>query len=299
LLHVIYRSYGGENAKGRPTFYSKIVALVSLVRAVAELDVAGDIVFLNDGPIPAERLAVMKRSGEVLARSQMGMKGSMRAALALPAERGWADDDLVWLAEDDYLYVPSAIAGLAEAAVVFPDASYFGLYASIGHRPPEGGTQPDYAPVPSAWRDGEPVLVRGHPWRRALSTTSTFGARVGPLEEDRRMMRAAMWVGGAWDHTTCLIYQGFQPYPLASVARFGRETTGLKDWARHAAISVARVGLNGYQVARARVGASDRLLIASDPALATHMESGRLSLGTDWSAVAEETARWGTEGGLI
>ncbi len=27
MLHVVYRSYGGENAKGRPPFYSKLLAL--------------------------------------------------------------------------------------------------------------------------------------------------------------------------------------------------------------------------------------------------------------------------------
>ena len=58
MLHVVYRSYGGENAKGRPPYYSKLLALTSMVRA-AEL--AGEhvhLVFLNDGTIPADRLAV-------------------------------------------------------------------------------------------------------------------------------------------------------------------------------------------------------------------------------------------------
>lgn len=299
MLHVVYRSYGGENAKPRPIFYSKVLALVSLVRAVAEVGKEAEVIFLNNGPIGPEPLRVMERSGEVVVLSGLTLKGSMRTALGLPTKRGWSKDDLVWFAEDDYLYLPSAIAGLAEAATTFPEASYFGLYASIGHRPPEGGLPPDYAPVPRAWRDSEPVLVRGHPWRRALSTTSTFGARVGPLEEDRQMMHAAMWSGGGWDYATCLMYQGFQPYPLASMAQFLRETVGLKDSARRAAICVARIGLNGYQAVRARAGPSRRLLVAPDPPLATHLESGHISLGTDWSAVAEDTARWGTERGLI
>jgi hypothetical protein len=299
MLHVVYRSYGPENGKPRPIFYSKVIALVSLVRAVAEVGNAAEMIFLNNGPIPAEPLHVMERSGEVVALSGLSLKESMRTALALPIKRGWSRDDLVWFAEDDYLYLPSAIASLAEAAITFPEASYFGLYASIGHRPPEGGTQPDYVPMPRAWRDSQPVLVSGHPWRRALSTTSTFGARIGALEEDRQLMRAAMWSGGAWDYTTCLIYQGFQPYPLASMAPLLRQSAGVRDWARRAAICVARAGLDVYQVVRARAGSPRRLLVAPDPALATHLATGHMSLGTDWSRVAEDTALWGEETGLI
>jgi hypothetical protein len=305
MLHVIYRSYGGENAKGRPAFYDKTIALVSLLRAVSELEGAGEIVFVNDGPIPDERLRLMERSGEVVARSQLGMRGSLRAALALPAERGWAEDDLVWIAEDDYLYRPNAFTGLSAAATAFPDAAYFALYAVIGNRLPNGAAPDDkHVPdgctsIPAGWQGSEPLLVDGHPWRRALSTTSTFGARVGPLEEDRLMMFAAMWSGGAWDYTTCLLYQGLRPYTLASVMQFQREMNGLKDGARRAAISAIRIGLHGYQAARALAGRSGRLFVAPDPALATHLESAYLAVGTDWSALAEHTARWGTERSLI
>ena len=298
MIHVIYRSYGGENKKGRPAFYSKLVALVSIVHALAEFEGKGEIIFLNDGPIPRDRLHVMERSGEILARSQLGMRGSMRTALALPAQRGWPDRDLVWFAEDDYLYRADSISALDSAAKEFPDAAYFALYATIGNRLPNGFPSDD-ARVPDGWRDSEPRLVQGHPWRRALSTTSTFGARVEPLLEDRPMMHAAMWSGGAWDHTTCLIYQGYAPYPLPFVTQALRQAEGVKEWTRRAAVSAARLGLNGYQIARRRAGLGGKQLIAPDPALATHMETAYLALGTDWSAIAERTTRWGEEQGLI
>jgi hypothetical protein len=35
-LHVVDRSHGGENAKDRPRFYSKLLTLASLVRAAEE-----------------------------------------------------------------------------------------------------------------------------------------------------------------------------------------------------------------------------------------------------------------------
>jgi hypothetical protein len=305
MLHIVYRSYGGENAKGRPAFYSKALAMASVLRAAEELAGAAEIVFLNDGPIPDDLLRIMERSGEVDARAQMGMKGSLRAALKLPAERGWSKDDLVWFSEDDYLYQPHAFTGLRAAASAFPDAAYFALYALIGTRLPNGASSDDkHVPVgcpkvPVGWHDTEPTPVLGHPWRRALSTTSTFGARVGALDEERLLMYATMWSGAPWDYTMCLLYQGFQPYSLAETPRWLREQTRAKGVARTAAMGAVRLALSAYQAARGVTGHSGRLFVSPDPALATHLESKYMALGTDWDAVAEDTARWGRERGLL
>jgi hypothetical protein len=304
MLHIVYRSYGGENAKGRPIYYSKSLALASVIRAAEQLGPAAQITFLNDGPIPAPLLRIMESHGEVEARAKLGVRGSLRAALALPVERGWAKQDLVWFSEDDYLYQPHAFTGLVGAASAFPEAAYFGLYASIGTRLPNGSRSdakhvpPGCTPLPRTWQDSEPRSVLGHPWRRALSTTSTFGARVGPLEQERRMMYAAMWSGGAWDYTTCLLYQGHQPFMLAATAQWLLDKHSTQDWTRKLAVCAVRVGLSGYQAARSLGGHTGQLFFAPDPALATHLESAHLALGTDWSAVAQDTQRWASERGF-
>ena len=119
---------------------------------------------------------------------------------------------------------------------------------------------------------GQVTLVNGHPWRRALSTTSTFGARVKPLLEDRRMMDMAMESGGAFDHTTCLMYQGHMPYPMFALTEPLRSTKDARDWLRRAAISTMRAGLNGYQAMRRVTGSSIRLLVAPEPALNNGLE---------------------------
>jgi hypothetical protein len=91
MLHIIYRSYGGENRKGRPDYYSKILALASLVRSFRQVTPGeAELIFLNDGPIPADRLRLMEASGEVLARSKLGLRGSMQGALALPGATIWS-----------------------------------------------------------------------------------------------------------------------------------------------------------------------------------------------------------------
>jgi hypothetical protein len=292
MLHVVYRSYGGENLKGRPAYYTKRLALGSFVRSVERARKAGvavEVVYLNNGAIPEDRLCVMQRTGEVIQCNVPGNVDSFRLQLALPVERAWPEEALVWLSEDDYFYLPTALSNLAAAAAKLTDADYFALYASIGYRPPEGGTLPDYAPLPSDWLHGEPVRVQDKVWQRGLSTTATFGGRVRALREDRWLFEGAMLTGTPWDHTMCLLYQGFQPFPWPDLKRRVRAASliGPKKLARESAIAMIRAGANLTQQLRCGVlGARARTLMAAHPALITHMESGHLAEGTDWEREA-------------
>jgi hypothetical protein len=293
VLHIVYRSYGGENMKGRPEYYSKLIALLSLVRSFQQVgNCRAEIIFINDGPIPGDRLRVMEGAGEVLSRSGLGLRGSLREALSLPSVRRWQASDLVWFSEDDYLYLPQALSDLISAANTFPQASYFGLYALIGKLLPNGQQFEDPNRVPRDWIDCKAVAVRHRTWWKALSTTSTFGARVNAVAEDARMMRLAMKSGGAWDHTTCLMYQGFLPYPGSSLLETVTDSGGKSALPRRMAICGARAGMDLVQIAR-NVGRSrKRVLIAPNPALITHLETKYLATGTDWRAVAQSTKDW-------
>jgi hypothetical protein len=287
VLHIVSRSYGGENKKGRPDYYSKRLSLLSLIQAFQQLNPGeAELIFVNDGPIPDDRLELMRSSGEVVMRSRLGMQGSLRAILELPIVRSWPKDDLVWFAEDDYLYQPRAFVDLLAAAEAFPQAAYFGLYALIGTREPNGTLFHDAPRVPRGWSESEVTLVNGHPWRRALSTTSTFGVRVKPLVEDYPMMKRAMYTGGAYDHSTCLMYQGFMPYPAKSLLEclFTRQTSG--GFLRRAAICGVRMGLDLYSLMRVLKPSRHRILVAPEPALITHLETEQLAVGSDWKAVA-------------
>ena len=297
MLHVISRSYGGENKKERPDYYSKRLSLLSLIQSFQQLTPgAAELIFMNDGPIPEDRLELMKSSGEVITRSNLGAQGSVTATLDLPMTRGWPEDDLVWFAEDDYLYLPRALTDLVSAADAFPQASYFGLYALIGMRQPNGASFDDPLRMPREWSDSEVTLVNGHPWRRALSTTSTYGVRVKALVQDYPIMKLAMRSGGAWDHTICLMYQGLTPYPTKSLlhALLAKDTS--KGFTRRAAICSVRMGLNLYNVMRALKPSRQRILVAPEPALITHLETEHMAVGTDWKAVA---ARSGIVPGTI
>lgn len=294
-LHVVYRSYGGENTKGRPAYYSKLLALSSLLRAVSNVRRPVEVIFLNDGPIPADRLTVMERTGEVVALPGFGNKRSLRTALALPARRNWLARDVVWFAEDDYLYRPSALDRLVGAADAVPAAAYLGLYALIGDRPPEGGTAPSWLNVPVDQRAAEPVRVEpvtvdGHDWRAARATTATFGARVGVIRSDRHVFVWSLATSSTWDYTASVAYQGIVPFPwrrLAAEPRPIRPSPGRR--ARTLAATPARIAVN---VAAVRLRRRRRLLLAADPALCTHLESAHLAQGSNWSMIATQTADW-------
>ena len=292
MFHVIYRSYGGENRKDRPAYYSKLLCLMSFIRSFRQLKMgAAETIFLNDGPIPADRLRIMEKSGEVVTLPHAGMQASMLSALAIPSERAWPNDDLVWFAEDDYLYLPHALNDLVAAAETYPDASYFGLYATIGCRQPNGLPCEDRVPRGYA-EDPETTLVNGHPWRPALSTTSTFGARVKSVVEDRSMMKFAIYSSGGWDQTTCLMYQGFMPYQISFLVNYLLTPNSKNGWLQRVGIFGVRIGLDLYHAVRASQRSNRRNLVASDPALITHLEPPYLALGTDWQSVAASTQQW-------
>jgi hypothetical protein len=87
-LHVIYRSYGGENTKGRPSFHGKLLALASLLRAVGAVGETGATVvaiFVNDGQMPADQLSSMRSAGEILslpvARPGLATAGGIAAGV--------------------------------------------------------------------------------------------------------------------------------------------------------------------------------------------------------------------------
>ena len=292
-LYVVCRSVGSENAKNRPAFYSKSLALASLLRAVENVDIPTQIVFANDGPIPAERLALMRSAGEVLPVRCGSNRSSYRLVLRLPRARGWAPDDLVWFAEDDYLYTADALAGVVAAAEKLPEADYFTTYSRLRFATDATRRSPRFADQDRSDGDPDAVEIGGVRWYHAVSSTSTFGAWVHTLRADERLLRTVPFVGGAFDHATCLTYQGYRPFGLAELGGEPLEPGGAPA-ARRVARAAALTGLRGTlnAVALARPERARRVLVAPDPDLATHLESSHLAPGTDWAAEARAVQEW-------
>jgi hypothetical protein len=278
-LHVVYRSTDLGNAKPRPPFFSKHTSLRSFLRARAACELEGELVFVNNGPIAAERLALMHAAGRVDAHDGLELHESYWAALAWTASRDWSPADLVYFAEDDYLYREDAFASLAAAARALPEADYLALYATVGEEMPNGELlhaglrRPRFRRTTDAWRIGE------HEWRAATSHTSSFAVRIGVLRADLPLHRLAPRCAGAWDHALCLAYQGRAPYgPQQLAAVLGDARI---PGPRRAKVLVRRASLVAAAARRRRAG---RLLVAAVPALATHLEPGVMAVGTDWEA---------------
>ena len=108
-LRILYRHYGGDNTKPRPGYYSKLLALTSLLRAAEELDTAPELVYIDDQVRPGPVLSLMEATGEVVPVKGGSDARSHRAMLDREAARSAPADQFLWFAEDDYLYRPDAL----------------------------------------------------------------------------------------------------------------------------------------------------------------------------------------------
>lgn len=265
---MVYRSHGLENLKGRPPFYSKLLALESIVRAAAACPPgAVDLLFLNDGPLPDDRLSVMVEQGHVLTVNKGSNRGSYLSALGLARRRGWPGADLVFLAEDDYLYRPDCLSELVRAAQTHHRTDYFFPYSEI--EPAPARTQPSLT------------------WLAHRSTTSTFAVRVSALRGDELLLRLSSFTGGAWDHTSLLAVQGLHAYGPSGTLRHSPAPSQSSRARRvgRAVVLTATKAAVAVLTWRQRAGRSRRVLAAAPP-LATHMEVGHLAWGTDWGMLA-------------
>ncbi|GAA0302306.1 hypothetical protein [Kineococcus aurantiacus] len=271
LIHVVYRSHGGENSKARPNWYSKLVGLQSFCRAVqtltAQRPAAGpEVVFLNDGPLPADRAALMAAWGDPVTITAGSNRRSYLTGLSLARRRGWADDDLVLLAEDDYLWRPEALVSLLDAA-----------------SDPRSARADYFAPY------GEPVPDDGRParWAPLESTTSTFAVRVRALRQDERLLQLCAYSGGDFDYASCLTLQGRRRFGLRELFDHHAEDGGsspLRALARGVYLTGMRTAVDLRSLRRP---SRRRVLLGAQPALATHMEEGWISPGP-WEQVARD-----------
>ena len=268
-LRVVYRSHGGENSKDRPDWYSKRLALDSFlgaVRTASEAGVEVDVVFLNDGPIPEERLAPMRAHGRVRAITGGSNRVSYLAGLRHATTSDWPDEDVVLLAEDDYLWRPDALVSLA-GSVRRGLADYWAPYGVGTHDDIEGRRRPRAGRGEAALPDD---AVR---WVRHESTTSTFAVRLEALRQDLPLLVVACFSGGDFDLTSCLAVQGIPRFHAVDIVRHhpGSSTSPVVRAVRFAYLAVLRTAVD---VASVRRPSRRRRLLAADPALCTHMELG-------------------------
>lgn len=256
---------GGDNINRRPAFYSKDRCLSSLVEAKRMSGVPGELIFLNDGPLPSYRSTFMASAGQVVALPSVGNSRSHRTALALVDSRGWDDGDWVVLAEDDHLWLPEAFKSLAELRLAGVE-----LVTFYNH--------PDYLRLPEHLRFAKRHQQQfecsgGYVWRPVRSTVMSFGARVGTLREWNWIHWLATRgpVPGDFDAWSTLCRVG-----STRLIRLLVDTPSMRDGEilRRAA---------GRFAGRKR---STPLIFAPTTSLSTHMQLGEMADGRDWESVA-------------
>ena len=277
MLHAIYRSTAKVNTKPRPAGFSKLRSLESFLDAWTG---DGDLIFLNDGPVASEQLELMEAAGHVTVRAATDAMGAYWTALELALEQPWADDDLVYFGEDDYLYDrrPSARSSTpprrCRTSITSPPTR------TIGHTMPNG--EPLHAGLKRPRRTPRRLAeVDGVTWHRATSHTVSFAIRVRALRADRTLHMLTLKASGAWDHTMCLACQGIVPYTARELVEPLRAPTGAST-SRRAKIVVWRLVLSALALRRRR---HPHVIAAPSPALASHMEVGLMAQQLDVHSV--------------
>jgi hypothetical protein len=284
-LLVVLRTTPRENAKKRPAWYSKDLAFLSLLSAIDNAENAGHNVrlsVLTDGGVPDSISSNRTPATEVVPVTEGTSRGSMLASFRAARARLTNNEDLIWFAEDDYLYRPDALQKLLACASSTP-ATYFSL-----HKPDDSGWHAGHSsqPLGSVQRVTFNRRSPGHAaeeWRRITHTNSTFGVRASAFLEDLRFMRLATMGGGPYDHSTFMMIQGRRPFPVSKICA----DLNFRPEAAQATKALARIP------ARALIDASallmrrrNRLLIAPIEDQVCHMEDGHIPDIPDWEALA-------------
>lgn len=309
-LRIVHRSCDIENGKPRPPYYSKLLALGSLMRAVHALPEMPEMLFLNDGPIEPDQLRVMERFGEVRPIRRGGSASrTYREMISVAAAMPGADESLVWFAEDDYLYLEDGFVRLLEGADAHPAGDYFMLYGGKSLDVAGSSTRSRQMVVLPAGGAEHPEAVAtdvaGVSWFRLASTTSTFGVRGRVLREDAAILRFGALTGGSWDEASCRMVQGFRPH-RPKVLRNDLLPFGMKPvagWPKSIARGLVRAAAVPLSV---RKEARRRVLLGTDPEHAFHMEEHARpphpitarTAAVDWPSVASDSAEWARDHGI-
>jgi hypothetical protein len=185
MIHILYRACIAEKTGVRPPFYSKRSCARSLIRSIRSARV-GSVHLFIDGHDPIEIVEEFKcgyEGTQFVRLASVGNSGSFRIALQLAL--AFADDDIVYFVEDDYLHVREALGKLQAAFLQVPNAHYVTLYDHPARYMPTfiGGADLIH-------RESRIFLAGSHHWRSQESTCMTFAARTGTLREDRGLFEA-------------------------------------------------------------------------------------------------------------
>ncbi|WP_428235437.1 hypothetical protein [Gracilimonas sp.] len=178
-IHFIYRSAPGDSkSEARPVYFDKKHCLISFIHSVQALPDKnrGDLIFLNDGNIDSSIIEIMETvNSSIETLEGVGNSPSLRFAHHLVLKSNWPEEDLVYFAEDDYLYRNEAFQYMLHAAEDISEAHYFTLYDH-----PDRYTRNDDV------NDGLSKILKSRDlhWRTVESTCQSYGVRLQSFKKD-------------------------------------------------------------------------------------------------------------------
>lgn len=201
-LAVYYRSTGPDRFPRRPPYFDKLGCLRSFLLSVRHVKDRLSVTFVNDGPVPDDRAAVMANWGRVVQLAGIGNSPSFRETVRLALEQ--PDGTTAYFAEDDYLYVEPAFTRFLEVLDEAPWADYVTLFDHLDRYTRNADAR---------GRPSREVDLAGQHWRTVESTCMTFGARVGKLRADRSIVRlCTIPRRRPKDHIMWQMLQGIGPF---------------------------------------------------------------------------------------
>lgn len=180
-LHIFYRASSSEKTDVRPSYYSKLLCLKSLLRALSNMK-NFSFSFYYDGEGGQNLIKELKTDlPNNKIKRLFGMGNSRSFWQAYSDAIKFSDNDWVYFVEDDYLHVDTAIQKLVDCIETVKCVDYITLfdhpvrYASDYHYELD---------VPH--RVNKIYISKTHHWRTQESTCMTFASRVSILKEDKK-----------------------------------------------------------------------------------------------------------------
>lgn len=264
-LAVCYRIYPGLT--GNPIFgFKEKLALLRLnletfKESLGDLRVKIWVLLDNCPPLYAEMLKGIfpETDMEIIRLAGEGNGATFRRQADILS--GQTDSELVYFAEDDYLYLPGSMQRTVQFMKAHPEADFATLY-----------DHPDAHNKFIHRIRTEAIAEDGCRWRKVVSTCLTFMARKQALVDSMKVFKTynrnpdlALWLA----LTKIRVCN-----PWSWVRSIG---DGLFFSASH--------GLAWRYAWRQIIFGKRRTLWSPIPALATHMETNGLSPGVDWQDV--------------
>ena len=275
-LRVILRLTPSENRKNRPDWYSKETSLRSLLVAIeharaAHIDVTLlAVIDISSGQSLSPGTATLiEESADAVMPITGGTAGkSWRPVVRLVRDVvPFADDDLIYFIEDDYLHVPDALMTLVKG-----ETEYRLLYA---HE-----------------RDHGKIDEPHNGWAHVPGGTSSFAVTGAAFRSDAPLHIFFSHGGGAWDELSWRALGSHATKPGVSYVTW--PFTRASKWSRRWGLRPIR-----HAVFRALALAAsclrNRSISVTVPFKATHAEADLLAAGEDWAVQAEPYLRKGTD----